>query len=131
MAKDKNKQADDITPAFAEAAPVEAPAPPVFAPAPADEIDRLKAEVAAKNAEIQRLLAMPANLINPDGPAKRFRVELQHGPTWVVEAPHAALAFDVYKRETGVIGTEYEPTVSEVAADTPLTRDEKRAKAAG
>lgn len=93
---------------------------------PADEIAKLRAELAAKTAEADAAAAKLAELtaappaINFDGPLRKFVVAVQDAPTWCVEAPHESLAFDAYKKASGMIATPHVPSVTAAHADHPL-----------
>lgn len=121
----KAKTAGDAPPADIEPA-----VPPVDAPPtdPAAEIERLKAELAAKTAEADAAAAKIAELqaaspvVSLDGPKRKFVVSVQDAPTWVVEAVHESLAFEAYKAAVGMIATPHTPVVRTAADDAPLGR---------
>lgn len=91
-----------------------------------DEVAKLRAELAAKTAEADAAAAKLAELtaappaINFDGPKRRFVVAVPDAPTWCVEAPHESLAFDTYKKVSGMIATPHTPSVVPVADNHPL-----------
>lgn len=95
---------------------------------PQAEIERLKAELAAKTAEADAAAAKLAELqaappaVSLDGPKRKFVVSVQDAPTWVVEAVHESLAFEAYKAAVGMIATSHQPTVRAAADDAPLGR---------
>lgn len=123
---------------------------------PAEEIAKLRAELAAKTAEAdaaaklaeesaklrdeaiakhveasdklaelgekyyEAITARTPPAINFDGPLRKFVVAVQDAPTWCVEAPHESLAFDAYKKASGMIATPHVPSVTAAHADHPL-----------
>src|SRR5262245_30456102 len=71
----------------------------------------------ARVAELEALLAKqpPAEGAESAAPAEalpKWRVELQHAPTLVVEARDGANAWEEYKRRLGVRSSEYTPSIS-------------------
>src|SRR5688572_5682917 len=72
------------------------------------DLQQLLAENARLKAELANREPSPAMPAEPTGPRK-FRVELQHAPSWIVEAIDAANAWDAYKAAAGVIASDYTP----------------------
>ena len=92
----------------------------------ADEVAKLKAELAAKTAEaddasakLAALTAAPAP-VALDGPKRKFVVAVTDAPTWCVEAVHESLAFAAYCKASGMISTPHVPSVVAVADNHPL-----------
>ncbi len=83
------------------------------------EIDALRAQIADLKA---KLAAPRADAVDPLGPPKKFRVELKDAPTWVVEAPHASMAFAAYCTTVGVINSMHQASIVEVDPGTELGR---------
>lgn len=91
----------------------DAPEPQEARPAAvADE----KAAMAARIAELEAQLAQeqaPARPAAPPGAGPYWQVQLEGAPTHVVEAPDSANAWDVYRHELGVLGSQHPPKVVE------------------
>jgi hypothetical protein len=115
----------------ADAAPEIEPATPAEAP-PAEptpeqaEIAKLRAELEEAKARVAAAEAK-ASPAAPDlsGPMRKFIVSLQYADTFVVEAPHESLAFEAYKRASGVIRSDYSPEVREASPDAKLGKVRK------
>jgi hypothetical protein len=133
MARNRNRNDFDDQPTL-QAGLVELP----HEEAPADEpdgdqddspeVDREKAALAARVAELEAVLADMADRLEgaeaeeePKPRSRYWKVQLQHAPTHVVEARDAANAWEQYRREMGVIGSEFAPEA------TPAGREEYRA----
>lgn len=83
------------------------------------EVDALRAQIADLQA---KLADTRAGAIDPLGPMKKFRVEVKDAPTWIVEAPHATLAWGAYCTAVGVNNSQYTPSIVEVDLATELGR---------
>lgn len=103
MAKSKPADVieDEIVPAFAESDPAE-PAPDLVA-----EVERLKAELAAKEAELTKAVASNTHT----GPVKKFVVSVKDAPAFVVEAAHESMAVPAYLSASGMIQPGHPPVV--------------------
>lgn len=100
MAKAKTDPADDITPADSAA-----------------ELAALKAQLAAKDAELERVKAGPPP--QTFAPGKRYKVSLHDGPTAVVEPEPGEHPWDAFRRKCGVISSIHQPTICET--EEPVT----------
>lgn len=82
----------------------------------APDVDAEKAELRAKIAELEEQLlereTRPVQAYS-SGPKRFFRVELLHCPTRVVEATDPANAFSEYRRASGILTTDYQPSITE------------------
>ena len=79
------------------------------------EIDALRAELARMRSDtaVYASHELPQKI---DGSWPKFLVKVEAAPEWVVQAPHAGLAFEAYKRVTGLISSPHAPAIC--AADS-------------
>ncbi len=87
------------------------------------ELTRLRAELA--DAKVA-LTAPGLNVTGAGSGANYWEVNLRNGPTHVVRAADPANAWDVYRREMGVIGSQETPTVGPADAEKYHAAQAKR-----
>ena len=78
-----------------------------------DDREAMRLQISELQAKLAAAESKPPAPSPPTGPMRFWKVELPHGPTFVVEAIDEANAFAAYRKRARVIVSEHQPVIKD------------------